>query len=65
MRKISTGENSTLGTYRKIAVLMSGEESKAVEFLDRKISESPNGEDEEVIQDKRQMLLLIVSLETQ
>lgn len=62
MRKISTGEDSTLGTYRKIANIIFGEDSPAVKFLDEKIAESPNGENEEVIADESQMLYLIANM---
>lgn len=61
MRHISTGEPSTLATYRKIAVIMQGEDSAAVRFFDRKIAEQ--GEHEEVVADERQVLFLIASLE--
>lgn len=59
MRTISTGQPSTLKTYREIALIMSSfdEDSAAVKFFDEKIAEQ--GENEEVIQDERQMLLLI------
>jgi hypothetical protein len=60
---ISTGEPSTLKTYRKIALILSGDEdSKAVTFLDEKIDESPHGEDEVVLADERQMIYVILSL---
>lgn len=59
---ISTGEPSTLKTYRAIAVVMAGEDSRAVEFFDQKIAESPNGENEVVIADERQVLFLIASM---
>ena len=58
--KLSTGMPSTLGTYRKIAKVLFS--SKAVDFLDRKISESPNGEDEEVLANETQMIQLLMSL---
>jgi hypothetical protein len=60
MNKISTGEPSTLGTYRRIALRLFGEESKAVRFFDAKITEQ--GEDEEVLSDERQVILLINQL---
>lgn len=62
MQTISTGELSTLGTYRKIAVTLYGEESKAVEFLDKKIAKSPHGADEEVIAHEGQMMYLLARL---
>lgn len=59
---ISTGEPSTLGTYRKIALALSGndETSKAVQFFDKKIAEQ--GEGMEVIQAESQVLYLIGSM---
>lgn len=63
MRKISTGEDSTLGTYREIAFLLGGfKENEATRFIDQKIAESPNGENEEVIADERQMMYLLLNL---
>ena len=35
---------------------------KAVKFIQDKIVESPNGENEEVIADERQMLLVLASM---
>lgn len=61
MRRISTGEPSTLATYRKIAVIMRGEDSAAVRFFDKKIAEQ--GEHEEVVADERQVLFMIASFE--
>lgn len=57
---ISTGEPSTLGTYRKIAALLTAENSPATRFFDEKIA--TQGEDAEVIQDESQMMLLIIML---
>lgn len=54
---ISTGEPSTLKTYRKLAVTLTGEDSAATKFFDKKIAEQ--GEDKIVIQDEYQMLYLI------
>ncbi len=56
--KISTGEPSTLKTYRKIATVMF---PKALPMLDRRIEEY--GEDEEVIQAESQMLYLFSEIE--
>ena len=56
--KISTGEPSTLGTYRKIALALSGDEnSPAVKFFDAKIAEQ--GENEVVVADESQVMALI------
>lgn len=57
---ISTGEPSTLRTYRKISAALTGEVSPATKMLDDKIKEQ--GEDMEVIQDEGQMLMLIVTM---
>lgn len=62
MKKLSTGADSTLKEYRKLAIIVFGEGSKAVEFLDDKIKESANGEDEEVLADEGQMVMLLSSL---
>jgi hypothetical protein len=62
MRKISTGEDSTLKTYRCMAVVLAGEGSLAVKFIDGKIETSPNRENEEVIAEESQMLCLIGDL---
>lgn len=62
MKKLSTGADSTLKEYRKLASIVFGEGSKAVEFLDDKIKESANGEDEEVLADEGQMVMLLSSL---
>ena len=62
MNKISTGEPSTLATYRKIALVLAGgnENNKAVKFIDNKIKDQDP--DEEVIADERQMLYLLANL---
>lgn len=57
MRKLSTGDDATLGNYRKMAAAVFGEDSKSVKFLDGKIKEQ--GEDEEVVATEDQMLLLL------
>ena len=59
MRKLSTGDDATLGNYRKLSVAFFGEKSEAVKFLDDKIAESPNGADEEVIVEESQMIYLL------
>ena len=58
MRKLSTGDPNTLGTYKKWAVVFG---PKCVEFFEQKIKESPNGENEEVLQDETQMMFLMAS----
>ena len=62
MKKLSTGVDSTLGNYRGMSLIVFGEDSAATKYLDEKIAESPNGENEEVIADESQMVYLLVSL---
>lgn len=52
----------TLGEYRKMCVAISGPDCKAVKFLDEKISDSPNGEAEVVIQADSQMRVLLMPM---
>lgn len=58
MIKLSTGDDSTLGSYLRIAKIFG---PKAVKFFEEKIKESPNGKDEEVITDELQMMFLLSS----
>ena len=58
MNKLSDGSPATLATYRSIAVFFS---SEAVAFIDKKIAESPSGEQEEVLADEGQMLYLLAN----
>ena len=62
MKKLSNGQDSTLGVYREIVVAFVGEDNAAVKFLDQKISESPHGKDEEVIANEGQMIHLLMSM---
>jgi hypothetical protein len=62
MTKLSTGDDSTLGTYKKLASAIFGENSKAVEFLNEKIKSDPDGENGEVIADEGQMINLLLNL---
>ncbi len=59
MITLSTGQPSTLGTYKELAKIFG---PKAVKFIQDKIDESPNGEKEEVEADETQMLTLLGSL---
>jgi len=68
MFKLSTGDDSTLGNYRKLSAAFFGEDSDAVKFLDKKILESPNGEKEFVVAPESQMMYLLstmVNIETE
>jgi hypothetical protein len=62
MNKMSNGEDSTLGNHRKMAVAVFGEEGPAVKFLDKKIAESPNGANEEVLVAESQFVYLLGTL---
>lgn len=63
MHKLSTGDDATLGNYRKLTALVFGSDSKAVEYLDQKIEEAPNGAEEEVLADERQMIALLLQID--
>lgn len=62
MRKLSTGVDATLGNTRKMAVAAFGEDSEAVKFLDKKIEQAPNGENEEVVVPESQMISLLLHI---
>lgn len=61
MRKDENGNScpETLGEYRKLVSAIVGESNKAVEFLDKKIAESPHGENERIIVADHQMRLIL------
>lgn len=63
MKKLSTGDDSTLGNWLKLAKAAFGEDSEPVRMLENKIKESPNGEEEEVIAEEGQFLMLLSLLE--
>lgn len=63
MKKLSTGDDSTLGNYRKLSLAIFGEDSPQVRFLEKEIEESGSPY-AEVIQDESQMLLLLGSMMT-
>lgn len=56
MRKMSTGQDSTLGNWLSLSAAFFGDNSGAVEFLRDKIAKAEKGEQEEVIADERQLL---------
>lgn len=49
----------TLGDYRRLAVIIWGELSGAVKFVDENISKSPKGADEKVLASNGQMIYLL------
>lgn len=61
MKKLSTGQPSTLGTYRQIALQLSNGDSssEAVQYFDRLIAEAVNGADEEVTENETRMMIKI------
>lgn len=67
MKTISTGEPSTLKTYRTIALALSlgDENSESVKYIDRKIASAPHGENEVVKASESQMLFLLGNLSGQ
>lgn len=62
MKKLSTGQASTLGTYRDNCKAFGL--TKAADYFEKKIAESPNGADEEVEAEESQVMALIGALET-
>ena len=62
MKKLSTGEDSTLGNHRKMAVAVFGGTSSAVKFLDDKIVSSKRGEAEEVLAEEVQFVHALAQL---
>lgn len=53
---------ATLGEYRELCASIGGSDTEAVAFLDKKIAESPNGKDEEVIAEDSQMRFLLMPM---
>lgn len=62
MMKLSTGMDSTLGSYLKLCLAFFGEESPQVKFIMDKIATSPDGANEEVITEESQMMYLLFNL---
>jgi hypothetical protein len=60
---LSIGMPSTLGSYKKLCKLFFGEGSAQHQFIESKIIQSPNGEDEEVIAEESQMLYLLSTMD--
>lgn len=50
----------TLGDWKKLSVVLFGDDSEATKFLDEKIAEQ--GENEKVVADEGQMIYLLVTL---
>ena len=62
MMKLSTGQDSTLGSYLKLCLVAFGKDSPQVRFIMDKVAESPNGIHEEVVAEESQMLYLLANL---
>lgn len=62
MRKLSTGQDSTLENWIGLSTIVFGEDSEAVTFLQKKAAESPNGLQEEVIADERQLITVLATM---
>ncbi len=62
--KISTGDPATLGTYRMIALSLSGmrEDADAVKHFDDEILKAEHGENEVVLMSESRMIVFILSL---
>jgi hypothetical protein len=59
---MSTGQPSTLKSYRQLAAAFFGADGAAVRFIDEHIAADPDGEDGVVIADEGQMIYLFVQL---
>ena len=59
MNTLSTGMPNTLGSYLKLCNLVFGVDSPQTKFIQNKIDESPNKEDEEVVAEESQMIYLL------
>lgn len=62
MAMLSVGLPSTLKSYLILCKAVFGEDSVQTKFIQDKISESPNGEDEEVLAAESQMVYLLGSM---
>lgn len=64
MRKDEEGNDcpATLGEYRDLCAALGGESNGAVIFLDKKISDSPKGREEEAIAADSQMRLILMPM---
>ncbi len=62
MKKLSTGDDSTLGNWLKLVKTFMGEDCPAAQYLQQKIDNSPNGADEEVIADEPQLLHTLANM---
>lgn len=54
--------NNSLGYHRKMSAVIFGEDSPATKYLDKKIAEAPNGENEEVIVPESQLITALMCM---
>jgi hypothetical protein len=57
-----SSSNNTLGFHRDMSLAVFGADSDAVRFLDKKITESPNGAREEVVAEESQVVHLLMQM---
>lgn len=62
MRKLSTGEDSTLANWILLCTAFFGKDSPATTLMQSKVAEAEHGEDEEVIADEPQLLRILGQL---
>lgn len=62
MKKLSTGQDSTLGNWSDLTNAVFGKDSPQAKFWDKKIAEHKNGREEEVIAAESQVLMLLGSM---
>lgn len=62
MKKLSTGQDSTLENWIILSTVVFGEDSKQTAFLKEKADASPNGVKEEVVADEGQLLMVLMSM---
>lgn len=64
MKKLSTGQDSTLKNWIELCSATFGPESGPTKFLQEKAAVAPKGLDEEVIADERQLLFVLMNIFT-
>lgn len=62
MKKLSTGQDSTLKNWRTLAIIFFGVNSKAVQYIDDKITINPHGDAEEVLCDEEQFIQALIHI---
>lgn len=62
MKKLSTGQDSTLGNWIELSSGVFGKDSEATKFLVKKANDSPKGLNTEVISDEVQLLMVLTKL---